>query len=154
VLVRLLSKVWQGYGSGVSNRRPDGLHILPPPRRCNPDPDLGIPVVREDAPLPPLEDFTGKTTVHEHVCGVGTSHRPGAPEYRRCRCGQWYMWTSSSWVQVRNPGIRWAHEHRADDFFDLADGSWAEAGQSLSLIDHLVIRWRMLRMLLRELTGH
>ena len=117
----------------------DGRRFLPPPRRV---------------PLAAPEDWIADHGEHGHICGVGTSHRPGAPEYRRCECGQWYMWSCTSWVRVKNPGMRWNHEHRVDDFFNLGGDSWAEGDQSLSLIDHLVIRWRMLRMLVRELTGH
>jgi hypothetical protein len=49
-------------------------------------------------PLPGFDSMINKTTVHEHVCGVGSAPRSdGSACVRRCRCGQLYHWNGRIW---------------------------------------------------------
>jgi hypothetical protein len=97
-----------------------------------PDPDSvrlrpswrGAP--RRWEPLPPLEDLTGKTSVHEHVCGVGSRPKEGQWHVRQCRCGLWYCYSAlRGWRPMGLLGL-WRHRRElrlmAGDFFAEADG--------------------------------
>ena len=113
-------------------------------------------------PLPPLEDLTGKTTEHEHRCGVGGRPKTGQADIRQCRCGLFYLWNGVGWNPM-GPLAIWLHRRELaeglDDFFgDMGDDPWDAAASAargwrprMPTAYDLVTAWRMLRMFLREL---
>jgi hypothetical protein len=114
-----------------------GVRILPPPRH--------------DAPVAD-EDWIREHTEHGHICGVGTSHRPGTPEYRQCPCGQWYGWAAGSWQPVSHPGTWRDSRDAADlvnDLFGLA-GEGPGARWHMPTAWDFVMAWRRLRLYLRQ----
>ena len=49
-----------------------------------------------------------------HVCNTGDRLKPGHPEYRQCRCGQWFHSGGGYWYRVERPPARWLREHGMD----------------------------------------
>lgn len=107
-----------------------GVRILPPPRH--------------DAPVAD-DDWIREHTEHGHVCGVGTSHRPGTPEYRQCPCGQWYTWVGS-WQPTSHPGT-WRDSRDGaqfvNDLFGFGDEETGRGWHMPTAWD-VVMAWRRL----------
>ncbi len=110
-----------------------------------------LPPPRHDTPVAD-DDWIREHTEHGHVCGVGTSHRPGQSEYRQCRCGQWYGWAAGSWQPVGHPGT-WRDSRDAaglvNDLFGFGDEAPGPRWHMPTAWD-LVMAWRRLRMFLRQ----
>lgn len=74
----------------------------------------------------PVEEDDEHTPSGRHHCGVGGKPGPGHSEYRRCDCGQWYLWDYSLWRPVSRPSRRWLRTHGlgsdAGDFWDFGAG--------------------------------
>jgi hypothetical protein len=139
-------------------------HILPPPRRRTPYWPPGQNAPHDFEPLPSFDDLTGKTTEHEHRCGVGGRPREGQAHIRQCRCGMFYQWNGGSWYPM-GPLNLWLHRRQLaeglDEFFaDMEDGPWDAAANAargwrprMPTAYDLVTAWRMLRMFLRDLSA-